>query len=82
MSSRSSVFSYAVTPRKEIGAELNLSENAVLLHVQSIVAKFGVMTLLTPPDPPPRRPAASAALAVPVDEPDNARTHVGRASAP
>jgi DNA-binding NarL/FixJ family response regulator len=64
---------------KEIATELHLSDNAVLLHVQSILAKLGHATGgLTPPDPPPRRPAASAALAIPIHEPENARSHFGR----
>ena len=65
-------------PRNEIAAELNLSENAVLLHVLSIMEKLGRATGGFPPDPPPSPRATSAALAVPRQRAEDVPTHVGR----
>ena len=63
-------------PRKEIAAELNLSDGAVLQHVLSILAKLGPTG--SPPDPSPPPLAASAALAVPLQRPEDVPTHVGK----
>jgi DNA-binding CsgD family transcriptional regulator len=64
---------------KEIAAELDVSDNTALSLAESILVKLTrAVGISTPPDPPPRRPAASAALAVPVHELENALAHVGR----
>jgi DNA-binding NarL/FixJ family response regulator len=65
-------------PRKEIAAELNLSDDAVLLHMLSIIGKLGRATGGFPPDPPPSPRAASTALAVPRQRAEDVPTHVGR----
>ena len=66
-------------PREEIAAELNLSDEAVLLHVLSIIKKLGLATGGSPPPDPPRPPlAASAALAVPRQRAEDVPTHVAR----
>lgn len=64
--------------RKEIAAELNLSDDAVLLHVLSIIEKLGRATGGFPPDPPRSPRAASAALAVPRQRAEDVPTHVGK----
>jgi DNA-binding NarL/FixJ family response regulator len=54
MSSRSSALLGRGHPRKEIATELTLSDNAVRLHVQSILVKLGLATGgPPPPDSPP-----------------------------
>ena len=65
-------------PTREIASELHLSEGTVRTQVHSILVKLSVLAHSNPPDLPPRRPAASAALSVPVQEPSNALTHAGR----
>ena len=66
-------------PRKEIPAELNLSDDAVLVHVLSIVDKLGRASGGSPlSDPPPPPLAAAAALAVPRQRAEDVPTHVGR----
>jgi DNA-binding NarL/FixJ family response regulator len=60
---------------KEIATELNLSDDAVLQHVQVILVK---LSRATPPDPPQHPLAASAALAVPRQRAEDVPTHVGR----
>jgi len=74
------VFSLLVRghPRREIAAELNLSNDAVLLHVLSIIGKLGRATGGFPPDPPRPPLAASAALPVPRQRAEDVPTHVGR----
>ena len=65
--------------RKEIAAELNLSEDAVLMHELSIIAKLGLATRGSPSPDPPRPPlAASAALAVPRQRAEDIPKHIGR----
>jgi DNA-binding NarL/FixJ family response regulator len=66
-------------PRKEIAAELNFSDDAVLLHVLSIIDKLGLATGGSPPPDPPSPPVtASAALAVPRQRAEDVPTHVGK----
>ena len=60
---------------KEMAAELAMPPDMVRGHVQNILVKLGVHSHL---DPPPLPPAASAALAVPIQQPEDVPTHVGK----
>jgi DNA-binding NarL/FixJ family response regulator len=60
---------------KEMAAELVMPPDMVRGHVQNILVKLGVHSHL---DPPPLPPAASAALAVPIQQPEDVPTHVGK----
>jgi hypothetical protein len=61
-----------------------MSPDTVRGHVQNILMKPGVHSRLEAaarairPDPPPLPPAASAALAVPLQRTEDVPTHVGR----
>jgi len=68
-----------------MAAELAVSPDMVRGHVQYILVKLGVhsrleaATFAMRPDPtPPLPPAASAAIAVPIQQPEDVPTHVGR----
>ena len=68
---------------KEIAAHLAISPEMVREHVQSILVKLQVHSRLeaissTRPDPPPHPTAASAALAVPIQQAEDVPTHVGK----
>jgi hypothetical protein len=60
---------------KEMAAELAMSPKTVRGRVHNILLKLGVHSRL---DPPPLPPAASAALAVPIHQPEDVPTHVGK----
>jgi DNA-binding CsgD family transcriptional regulator len=60
---------------QEMAAELGIAEETVRTHIQIILAKLQVHSRL---DPPPLPPAASAALAVPLQRAEDVPTHVGR----
>lgn len=62
----------------EIAAEREISPETVRTHIQSILTKLGVHSRLMAavmPDPPLSPPAASAALAIPFQRPEDVPTH-------
>jgi len=69
---------------RDLAAELAMSPDTVRGHVQNLLMKPGVHSRLEAaarairPDPPPLPPAASAALAVPLQRTEDVLTHVGR----
>ena len=71
---------------EEIVATLGISRHTFRQHVQSILVKFQVHSRLEltvrwarlNPEPPPLPPAASAALPVPMQYPEDVPTHVGK----
>jgi DNA-binding CsgD family transcriptional regulator len=68
---------------KEIVAELAVSPETVRTHVKIILEKLQVHSRLEAAtralrDPPPLPPAASAALAVPIQQAEDVPTHVGK----
>lgn len=63
------------TSGKEIAADLAISPEMVREHVQSILVKLQAHSRL---EPPPLPPAASAALAVPIQQAEDVPTHVGK----
>lgn len=68
---------------KEIAAELAVSPKMVRTHVQIILEKLQVHSRLEAAtralrDPLPLPPAASAALAVPIQQAEDVPTHVGK----
>jgi DNA-binding CsgD family transcriptional regulator len=62
---------------KEIAAERAISPETVRMHVQIILVKLQVHSRLQP-DRRPLPPAASAALAVPIQQPEDVPTHAGK----
>lgn len=60
---------------KEISVELGISDGTVRTTIRRILTKLGVHSRL---GPPPRPPAASAALAVPLQRAEDIPRHVGQ----